>query len=101
MMKAIAVMRAIDTGSLKTIIPRIAVPAAPIPVQTAYAVPIGRTLSDQASNEKLPDAKTKKPMLGHILVKLFESLSIVAKPTSRIPAVITAIHATFYSFLEI
>jgi hypothetical protein len=27
------------------------------------------------------------------LVKLFESLSIVAKPTSRSPAVMTAIHA--------
>jgi hypothetical protein len=35
MMKAIAVMRAIDTGSLKIIIPKMAVPAAPIPVQTA------------------------------------------------------------------
>jgi hypothetical protein len=56
-------------------------------------VPIGRTLSDQASNEKLPDAKSRNPMLGQIFVKLFESLSIVAKPTSRRPAVITAIHA--------
>jgi hypothetical protein len=35
MMNAIAVIRAIDTGSLKIIIPKIAVPAAPIPVQTA------------------------------------------------------------------
>jgi hypothetical protein len=35
MMNAIAVMRAIDTGSLKITIPKIAVPAAPIPVQTA------------------------------------------------------------------
>jgi hypothetical protein len=95
MMKAIAVIRAIETGSLKIIIPKIAVPAAPIPVQTAYAVPIGRTFSDQASREKLPDAKTKNPMLGHIFVKLFESLSIVAKPTSRSPAVMTAIHAIF------
>ena len=95
MMKAIAVIRAIETGSLKIIIPKIAVPAAPIPVQTAYAVPIGRTFSDHASNEKLPDAKTKKPMLGQIFVKLFESLSIVAKPTSRSPAVMTAIHAIF------
>ena len=49
--------------------------------------------SDQASNEKLPDAKIKNPMLGQVLVKLFESLSIVAKPTSSNPAVITAIHA--------
>jgi hypothetical protein len=56
-------------------------------------VPIGRTFSDQASNEKLPDAKTKNPMLGQVLVKLFESLSIVAKPTSSTPAVITAIQA--------
>ena len=90
---AIAVMRAIDTGSLKTIIPKIAVPAAPIPVQTAYAVPIGRTFRDQASNEKLPDAKSRNPILGQIFVKLFESLSIVAKPTSRRPAVMTANHA--------
>jgi hypothetical protein len=59
---------------------------------------MGRTLSDQASNEKLPEANTRNPMLGQILVKLFESLSIVAKPTSRSPAVITAIHAIFYSF---
>ena len=90
---AIAVIRAIETGSLKTIIPKIAVPAAPIPVQTAYAVPIGRTFSDQASREKLPDAKTKNPILGQIFVKLFESLSIVAKPTSSKPAVMTANHA--------
>jgi len=93
MMKAIAVILIKVTGSLKKIIPKIVVPAAPIPVQTAYAVPIGRTFSDQASKEKLPDAKTKNPMLGQIFVKLFESLSIVAKPTSRMPAVITAIHA--------
>jgi hypothetical protein len=78
---------------LKRTIPKIAVPAAPIPVQTAYAVPMGKTFSDQASNEKLPDAKTKNPILGHTFVKLFESLSIVAKPTSSTPAVMTAIQA--------
>ncbi len=93
MMNAIAVTRAKDTGSLKMTIPKIAVPAAPIPVQTAYAVPIGRTFKDHASKEKLPEAKTKNPILGHTFVKLFESLSIVAKPTSSNPAVITAIHA--------
>jgi hypothetical protein len=82
-----------ETGSLKKIIPTIAVPAAPIPVHTAYAVPTGRTLSDQLSSEKLPAAKTKNPKLGHNFVKPLESLSIVAKPTSRKPAVITAIHA--------
>jgi hypothetical protein len=87
------VIRAIETGSLKRTIPKIAVPAAPIPVQTAYAVPMGKTFSDQASNEKLPDAKTKNPILGHTFVKLFESLSIVAKPTSSTPAVMTAIQA--------
>jgi hypothetical protein len=86
-------MRAIETGSLNNTIPKIAVPAAPIPVQTAYAVPMGKTFSDQASNEKLPDAKTKNPILGHTFVKLFESLSIVAKPTSSTPAVMTAIQA--------
>jgi hypothetical protein len=54
---------------------------------------MGRVLRDQASNEKLPEAKSRNPMLGQILVKLFESLSIVAKPTSRRPAVMTANHA--------
>ena len=94
-MNAIAVIRAIDTGSLKITIPKIAVPAAPIPVQTAYAVPTGRTLSDQLSSEKRPAANTKNPKLGQSLVNPFESLSIVAKPTSRNPAVITAIHAIY------
>jgi hypothetical protein len=93
MMNAIAVIRAIEIGSLKTTIPKIAVPAAPIPVQTAYAVPMGRVFRDQANKEKLPDAKSRNPMLGQIFVKLFESLSIVAKPTSRRPAVMTANHA--------
>ena len=93
MMKAIAVIRAKETGSLKKTIPRIAVPAAPIPVQTAYAVPIGNTFSDQANKEKLPVAKTKKAILGTIFVKLFDNLSMVAKPTSSNPAVITAIQA--------
>jgi len=93
MINAIAVIRAIETGSLKTIIPKIAVPAAPIPVQTAYVVPRGRVYGDKKSNKKLPEAKTKNPMLGQIFVKLFESLSIVAKPTSSIPAVMTANHA--------
>lgn len=93
MMNAIAVMRAIDTGSLKITIPSIAVPAAPIPVHTAYAVPIGKTFKDQLNKEKLPAAKTMNPKLGQILVKPFESLSIDAKPTSRNPAVITANHA--------
>jgi hypothetical protein len=35
MIKAIAVIRIKETGSLKMTIPKIAVPAAPIPVQTA------------------------------------------------------------------
>ena len=94
-MKAIAVILIKVTGSLKKIIPKIVVPAAPIPVQTAYAVPTGRTLSDQLSSEKLPAANTKNPKLGQSLVNPFESLSIVAKPTSRNPAVITAIHAIY------
>ncbi len=92
-MKAIAVMRPREIGSLKRNIPKSAVPAAPIPVQTAYAVPMGSTFSDQLNREKLPAAKTIKPRLGQSLVKPFESLSIVAKPTYSKPAVITANHA--------
>ena len=93
MIKAIAVIRIKEIGSLKITIPKIAVPAAPIPVHTAYAVPTGKTFKDQLNKEKLPAAKTKKPRLGQSLVNPFESLSIVAKPTSSNPAVITAIQA--------
>ena len=88
-----------DTGSLKKTMPKIAVPAAPIPVHTAYAVPIGKTLRDQASNEKLPVANIKKPILGNTFVKLFDSFNMVAKPTSRNPAVITANQAIYTAFL--
>jgi hypothetical protein len=54
---------------------------------------MGKTLSDQAKSEKLPVAKTRNPILGQIFVKLFESFNMLAKPTSRKPAVITASHA--------
>jgi hypothetical protein len=37
------------SGSLKNKMPKITVPNAPIPVQTAYAVPIGRDLVANAS----------------------------------------------------
>jgi hypothetical protein len=43
-------------------------------------------------------AKTINPRLGHNFVNPLESLSIVAKPTSSIPAEITAIHAIFRLF---
>ena len=72
-MNAIAVIRAKETGSLNMIIPKIAVPAAPIPVQTAYAVPIGSTFNDQLNREKLPAAKTMKPRLGQSFVNPLES----------------------------
>jgi len=72
MIKAIAVIRANEIGSLKITIPRIAVPATPIPVQTAYAVPIGRTFRDQLNNEKLPAAITKNPILGRNFIEYWK-----------------------------
>lgn len=41
-MNPIQINLVISIGSLNTIIPKIAVPTVPIPVQIAYAVPNGR-----------------------------------------------------------
>ena len=68
----------------------------------SHLVPSNVTFKDQLNKEKLPAAKTMKPMLGQILVKPFESLSMVAKPTSSNPAVITANQAMhkYYQYRE-
>jgi len=46
-------IRAVSLGSANSRMPRIAVPTAPIPVQTAYAVPIGSVLTEAERNRKL------------------------------------------------
>jgi len=78
-------------GSLKYIIPIITVPTAPMPVHTAYAVPIGKVCEALFNSIKLRAMHIKKPMLHFKLLKLFESFKHVVKPTSKRPAIIKII----------
>jgi len=55
----------VDTASPRKIIPMIAAPAAPIPVQTAYAAPTSSWRSATVSREKLNSAHAAKPTVGH------------------------------------
>lgn len=51
------------TGSWKTRIPTKTVPTAPIPVHTAYAVPIGRLCVAFANNPILITVNTRNPTI--------------------------------------
>lgn len=80
-----------STGSLKIQIPTITVPTAPIPVQTAYAVPSGSVLVAVINKNMLIARQTKKPSN-----QMYDSFPLVsrdlpkhvAKPTSNNPAMI-------------
>ena len=78
-------------GSLKQKMPIITVPTAPIPVQTAYAVPIGKVWVALLSSTKLIVMHTKNATLHLIFEKLFDNLRQVVKPTSKSPAMIKII----------
>jgi hypothetical protein len=69
------------------------VPAAPIPVHTAYAGPTSSFFSDRVNSPKLPSANTAKATVGHSRVKPCDSLRQTAKPVSRSPATTTSSHA--------
>lgn len=75
-------------GSLKYKIPIITVPTAPIPVHTAYAVPIGNSASALFRKIKLNTAQIKKPALHFNTVKFFERFRQVVNPISKQPAII-------------
>ncbi|SEQ80828.1 hypothetical protein SAMN04488023_101191 [Pedobacter rhizosphaerae] len=75
-------------GSLKYRMPIITVPTAPMPVQTAYAVPIGKFSNALFKKTKLSTAQTKKPKLHFNTVKFFERFKQVVKPISKQPAII-------------
>jgi hypothetical protein len=80
-------------GSLNKYIPTITEPAAPIPVHTAYAVPIGRVCTALLSRMKLRVMQIKNPILHFKFEKLLESLRQVVKPTSNKPPAIKYIQA--------
>ncbi len=74
------------TGSLNKRIPAKTVPNAPIPVQTAYAVPIEIPFNDNVSSPKLVNAHTENATDGHSRVKPSDIFKNVVKPTSNAPA---------------
>src|SRR6478609_4501226 len=70
-----------------------AVPAAPMPVHTAYAGPTSSFFRDIVSRPKLPSAKAQKAMVGQSRVKPCDSFRQTAKPVSSTPATMTSSHA--------
>jgi len=86
-------MRPAVTGSLSSAMPRIAVPAAPMPTQTAYAVPIGSVRAATASRYMLAMIAAIVKTLGQSLVNPLVYLSPMAQPTSSKPAMMRMIQA--------
>lgn len=81
-------------GSLKIKIPTSTLPTAPIPVQTAYAVPIGSSFVTFTSKTILIVRQTKNPAYQKIIVFPDDSLAFprhVANATSNKPAIINSI----------
>ncbi len=66
-------------------IPNIAVPAAPIPVHTAYAVPIGILFNVLARQVKLNALKKIKRNAGFSFVKPSEYFNEIANAISKSP----------------
>jgi hypothetical protein len=79
--------------------PNIATPTAPIPVQTAYAVPSGKVLSAHINKPKLPIPDKAVTTLGQSLVKPWLYLRLKAKIISTNPAENKSNHAINLSFL--
>ena len=79
--------------SPKRIIPSIAVPTAPIPVQIAYAVPIGIDLTAADKKKKLKTIPVTVITLGQSLVNPFVYFNPTAQPISKIPAMKRCIQA--------
>jgi hypothetical protein len=82
-------------GSLNKMMPRLAAPTIPIPVQTAYAVPIGKLFKAVESKKKLAIKAMPVKMLGTGLVQPWVYLSPTAQAISNIPAKIRKSHAEF------
>src|SRR3954447_26779327 len=86
-------IRSAPAGSPRARIPTVAVPAAPIPVHTAYAVPTGRSRRARFKRAKLAIAQTAKSTVGTGLVKPSLASSETANPVSSRPALIRNIQA--------
>ena len=77
-----------DVDSLRNIIPTITVPAAPIAVQQAYAVPKGMPFKEYSRNTILKIKNITVNTDGTIFVKPSENFNGTAQHTSQIPAII-------------
>lgn len=84
-------------GSPKRSMPIIAVPTAPMPVHTAYAVPIGMDLSEKAMKTMLRTRETIVMAVGSGFVKPSESLRLNAHAISKKPAVKRSIQPITFS----
>ena len=76
-------IRQIPAGSWNRMIPKTTVPTAPIPVQTAYAVPIGSSLVAISRNRKLAIKPITVIADGISFVKFAEYFRLVAHNTSK------------------
>ena len=85
-MSTIQRIRITSCDSLNNKTPAIAAPVAPIPVQTAYAVPIGISFTDFDNKTKLATIATPVPIVGHNFVKPSVNFSPTAHPISNNPA---------------
>ena len=85
-------MRATFLDSLKAIIPTAAVPAAPIPVHTAYALPIGITLTAILIRKILAPIVTTNPAIHFALRNLSLNFTHVVAKISQHPAANNASH---------
>lgn len=79
-------------GSPRKAMPQSTVPTAPIPVQTAYAVPIGNDLVATPSNPTLMANATMVPTLGHKRVNPSVNLRLTAQVISNSAAMIRMTH---------
>jgi len=90
-----------EAGSLKTKIPTKAVPTAPIPVHTAYAVPKGRCWETFISRDILIKVQSKKPPYHRYIVVPCVSFPLPrqkVKATSKKPAIISKSQYIILSF---
>jgi hypothetical protein len=86
-------MRKASADSPNISMPAIMLPAAPIPVQSAYAVPNGTDLSEYPSSAKLEAIANSIPTVGQNRVKPSEDFRVNAHTTSSKPARKMASHA--------
>lgn len=85
-MRKIQKRRAAVAGSEKSKIPKAAEPTTPIPVHTAYPVPIGMVLTANAKNQKLAISAMKVMTVGTGFVNPLEYFKPIAHAISSKPA---------------